>query len=227
MSDAPDEPVHAPGWAAIDASVARQYPDQVPHQFASQVAYDLEQASPLPAVSVWEAFSPPSWHYVGYGLSELFEKDSPIAQVSGFGIEITLRLPRAEDEESPPTWGVTLVQALAHHCFRNGGGFDTGHCVDLGGPITPEGQTVLTGLVFVPDAMLRRIATPHGSVLFLQAIGLSADELALFQEMTQEARVMAIADLEPSGLTDPGRDAWTRDPERSKVLQRYRLGIGV
>jgi hypothetical protein len=227
MSDPSDESVEAPGWSAIDAAVTRHYPDQIPHQFTSQVAYDLEQGSPLPAVCVWEALSPPSWHFVGYGLSELFEKDSPIPDVSGFGIELTLRTPRGDGAEHPPVWGVKLIQALAHHCFRNRGGFDTGHCVDLGGSITPDGSSALTGLVFVPDAMFRRISTPHGSVLFLQAVGLTADELAIFQEMSQEARVMAIADLDPSGLTDPWRESWTADSELSKVLQRYRLGIGV
>src|SRR5690606_29734363 len=59
MSDASDRyPVEAPGWAAIDAAAARMYPGQVPHQFTSQTAYDLESRHPLPAIGVYEALAP-------------------------------------------------------------------------------------------------------------------------------------------------------------------------
>ena len=67
MSEGPD----APGWDAIDRTLTSRYPSQVPHQFTSQVAYDLDKQSPLPAVCVWEAGSPKSWHYVTYGLTDL------------------------------------------------------------------------------------------------------------------------------------------------------------
>ena len=41
--------VKAPGWNAIDAACQRLYPRQVPHQYTSKTAYELESPSPLPA----------------------------------------------------------------------------------------------------------------------------------------------------------------------------------
>lgn len=70
-------PPDAPGWEAIDRAVGMRYPAQVPHQFASSRPYELDGRAPLPAVTVWSSGAPSSWHYVSYGLSELFEKTSP------------------------------------------------------------------------------------------------------------------------------------------------------
>lgn len=223
MSQGPD----APGWTAIDRTLTSRYPGQVPHQFTSQVAYDLDKQSPLPAVCVWEAGSPKSWHYVTYGLTELFSKESNVPDVSGFGAELTLRLPRNDDDEHPPVWGVKLLQALAHHCFSQGAGFDAGHCVDLGSSIVAGEDSALTGLVCLPDPMLRQIHGPFGSVLFLQLIGLTGDELEAFRAMTLEAKVGAMADLDASGLTDPGRKSWLEDEGTAAVVRRYKLGVGV
>ena len=88
MNDGPSGPgdgQDAPGWAAIDDALARLYPDQVPHQFASQRAYEPDAESPLPAIAVYEARRPDHWHFVTYGLSELFDKSSADPEVSGFG----------------------------------------------------------------------------------------------------------------------------------------------
>jgi hypothetical protein len=219
--------IDAPGWQAIDRTLTSRYPGQIPHQFTSQVPYNLDKQSPLPAVCVWEAGSPKSWHYVSYGLTELFSKESNVPEVSGFGAELTLRLPRGDDDPHPPVWGVKLLQALAHHCFSQGAGFDAGHCVDLGSSIADDQESALTGLVCLPDPMLRKIEGPFGSLLFLQLIGLTAEELATFREMSLQAQVAAIADLDASGLTDPSRASWLADESTAVVLRRYKLGVGL
>ena len=103
----------APGWAAIDDALGRLYPRQVPHQFASQRAYELDGESPLPAIAVYEAVRPEHWHYVTYGLSELFEKTSRDAAVSGFGFELTMRVPRVAGETEPPSWPLRALQGLS------------------------------------------------------------------------------------------------------------------
>lgn len=226
MSDDATPATDAPGWAAIDAATQGRYPGQTPHQFTSQRAYDLDGDNPLPAVTVWASGAPRSWHYVGYGLSELFEKSSPIPDVSGFGIELTARVARG-DEDQPPTWPVRLLQALGHYVLARKKGFDTGHCIDLGGPLDPEGAGEIRGLVCVPDPILRQIEAPFGRVLFLQLVGLTGDELAAFNDMKTEAIVGAMADLNPSGLTDLGRGSWMADPELRKIVLRYQVNIGL
>lgn len=222
-------PPDAPGWEAIDRAVGMRYPAQVPHQFASSRPYELDGRAPLPAVTVWSSGAPSSWHYVSYGLSELFEKTSPDPSLSGFGIELTLRVPRTDDEAQPPTWGVTLMQTLGHYVLSRRRGFDSGHTIDLQGPITGTSQAdcPITGVVLLPDPILRPIQTPHGDLLFLQLVGLHARELEVFEHLELEAQVGAMADLDAAMLTDPSRGCWLDDAERAKVIRRYKLGIGI
>lgn len=224
-----ETPPSAPGWEAIDRTVGSLYPSQTPHQFASERPYELDGQAPLPAVTVWSSNAPASWHYVGYGLSELFEKSSPDPTVSGFGIELTLRVPRAPDAERPPVWGATLIQTLGHYVLKRKRGFDSGHTVNLGGPIPGTGVDgcALTGLVCLPDPLLRQIQTPHGQVLFLQIVGLHADELALFGDLELTRQVGALADIDPALMTDPARASWLEDPNLAKILRRYKLGIAI
>ncbi|HEY8378932.1 MAG TPA: suppressor of fused domain protein [Nannocystis sp.] len=221
------EPVQAPGWSAIDAACQRLYPRQIPHQFTSKTAYDLEAPSPLPAITAWEGQRPPHWHYVTYGLSELFDKTSSVPDISGFGFELTMRVPRAEGEERPPAWPLRTLQALGGYVLRTRRGFDTGHRADLGGPLAPGHDTALTALVCVPDPLLGKIATPFGSLLFLQVIGVTADELAAMERLDHEGVVHMMGELDFHGLTDLSRSSWLKNPQKAPVVKRYQLGILV
>ncbi len=244
--------VRAPGWAAIDLAVMARYPGQTPHQFSSKRAYELESESPLPAISVWRAEAAKSWHYVTYGLSELFEKVSPIPDLSGYGIELTMRVadaptdPHADTqrgdapghatrssasvspapEPMPPTWPLRLLQTLGHYVLSRRKGFDSGHCIDLGGPID-QNTSQLHGLILVPDLALGQIATPHGRVLFLQAIGVTSDELEILRELKLDAQLGAMRDLDRWGVTDAFRSSWLGDEQAQKIFRRWQLGISL
>src|SRR5690606_26159789 len=141
------------------------HPGVVPHQFASKTAYDLDSANPLPAVSVYEGKGPDHWHYVTYGLTELFEKTSADPAVSGFGYELTFRLPRNALHDRPPVWPIRLLQGIGHYVLSGHGSLDTGHVIDLGGPLCPAADgsdpTQLHGVMCVPDPTITKIDTPH------------------------------------------------------------------
>ncbi len=215
----------APGWAAIDDALVRLYPGQVPHQFASARAYEPDADSPLPAIAVYEGKAPAHWHFVTYGLSELFEKTSEDPDVSGFGFELTMRTPRTPDETVPPTWPLRALQGLGRYVLATGQGLDTGHCADLGGSIAPGIESALTCLACVPDPLLRKIYTPFGSVLFLQVVGLTPDELAAMQRLDHEGVVHLLGELDFHGISDPARSSYFNDPHRAPVLRRYQLGV--
>lgn len=239
MSDSGQEPrypVEAPGWAAIDRAFAKLYPGQVPHQFASQRAYDLDGNSPLPAVAAYEGSGPDHWHLVGYGLSELFEKSSPDPDQSGFGFELTLRLTRAATEEVPPPWAVQLIQALGHYVLSKHGTLDSGHVIDLGGPLCPPvassdgGEAVpsaLEGVVCVPCPQLGKVDTVHGSVLFLQLFGLTRDELEPMTDWDLKRKVGLVQEVTPLAITDPARGSMRDDRRRAAVYRRYELGVMI
>lgn len=234
-------PVDAPGWAAIDRLVSAHVSHQVPHQFVSQRAYDLEGNAPLPAITVWEGRGPDHWLYVSYGLSELFEKSSPDPDVSGFGYELTLRLPRAEGEARPPTWPLALVHGVAAGVLAHDVQLDSGHLIDVGGPLVPSAArdpvephstdapvaSPLSGIVCVPDAVLGKVSTPHGSLLFLSLWGLTADELRDMASWTLERKVGLVREVSPLVLTDPRRGPLASDPRYAPVYRRYALGVLV
>ena len=217
-------PTKAPGWAAIDRAFQLLYPGRVPHQFASKTAYEPDSASPLPAISVWEATAPDHWHFVTYGLTELFEKSSPHADVSGFGFELTLRLPRRAEEEQPPAWPLRLLQGLGGYVLSNHAPLDTGHVVDLGGPIDPAGSA-LTGIVLVPDPQLGKLATPHGSVLFLQLFGLAPDEVEAMQAWDLSRKVGLVMEVDPLAITHPARRPLREDRRTAPIFLRYAAGV--
>jgi hypothetical protein len=250
MSDEENEDneiIEAPGWDAIDRWVGSHFRDagvdagvdagglQIPHQFTSQTAYELDSPNPLPAITVWRTKAPEGWLYVTYGLSELFDKSSDDPNVSGFGFELTLRIPMAPGQNGgarPPLWPLRLLQGLGRHVLANRSGFDSGHSLDLGASIVPPNSDgpegcVLTGLTCLPDPLLTKIQTVHGSLLFLRLFGVTAAELAILGELELGSLVACIAELSPMAITDAGRRSFTEDPERGKVLTRYKLGIGL
>jgi hypothetical protein len=239
------EELHAPGWDAIDTWVGRHFGGQTPHQFTSLTPYELDSPSPLPAVTVWSTRAPAGWLYVTYGLSELFEKSSEDPRISGFGFELSLRIPASAgddephdgsdgklEEAKPPAWPLRLLQSLGHHVLSTRSGFDSGHAIELGASLVQPGSDgpqdcALTGLICVPDPLLGKIETVNGSLLFLRLFGVTAEELAILGELELGELVACIAELSPLAITDPTRGSFTDDPERSKVLKRYRLKIGL
>ncbi len=233
--DDPRYPVKAPGWAAIDRALGMVHPGQVPHQFASQRAYDLDGQAPLPAVVAYEGADPSHWHWVTYGLSELFEKSSADPERSGFGFELTLRLPREPGEAAPATWAVQLMQALGHYVLSGHAPLDSGHVIDLGTPFCPpvaedgkERDSALEGVICIPDPQLGKMDTPFGSLLFLQLFGLTRDELELMGEWPLERKVGLVREAYPPvAITDPARGSMRDDRSKATIFRRYELGVMI
>ncbi len=227
-----DYPIEAPGWQAIDRACLAAHPGATPHQFTSQSAYDLQGEAPLPAITVWEGRAPAHWHYVTYGLSELFEKSSANPKLSGFGYELTFRLPRAdtggESADGPPTWPLQLLQGVAHYVMSGHADLDTGHVIDLGGPIDAgmsAGSTALEGLICVPDPGMPELTTAFGSVLFLALVGLTRDEFEPMVDWDMPRKVGLVREALPTALNDLRRPSWRSDPRKSTIYRRYELKV--
>lgn len=235
--DAPG--LDAPGWDAIDRWVGAQLGGggQTPHQFTSRTPYELDAPSPLPAITVWPTRAPPGWLYVSYGLSELFDKSSDDPRTSGFGFELSLRIPPAPgpapgsaSDATPPLWPLRLLQSLGRHVLTTHASFDSGDAIDLGASLVPPASdgppdSALTGLVCLPDPLLGKINTVNGSLLFLRVVGVTSDELEILDGLELGSLVACMAELSPAAVTDAHRGSHVDDPERGKILRRYRLGI--
>lgn len=199
-----------PGRAAIDAVLARVYPDNRTVSWPI-VAEPGEPAAPLDEIVVFLGLSPaPYWHCITFGLSDIGEKvvgDDP--DISGAGLELTLRL--APDDDDPPGWARTLLRALATLVHA-------GHPIHAGTSIPlPPGLVVppIAGVgaaLFVEDSKLGTLATSNGAVRFLQVVPLTSDEYALIgrwdvAQVTAELRKaipgLAMRSGRPSILVGP------------------------
>ncbi len=210
----------APGWDAITVASAAVYPGQTPHRWATDPAGAVGD-DPLDLIAVYRATDPqPHWHYVTYGLSDLYGAPDPMAQTSGFGFELTFRLvddAAADPGAHPPVWPTSLLSSLAGYVADTSNAFAPGHFIATNGPLTTSTPTELVALGFVEDPDLGTISTPHGQVRFLQAVGLTADEVDLGSAWAMAAflDLLVVPDsrVAPRGLTDLSRASLTADPD--------------
>jgi hypothetical protein len=69
----------APGWDAIDAHLGQLYPGAEPRHYGTLHRFSLGGPDPLDGVSYYPRAEPvPHWHIVGYGMSELYAKETGI-----------------------------------------------------------------------------------------------------------------------------------------------------
>lgn len=198
----------APGWDAITELLAHHYPGIEPRHvgYPPGVAFGaaLQGCSAYPDGD--------SWHYVTFGLSELYvPEENPDPVTSGWGIELTLRVPR--DPEAPgsaPDWPFGVLSEIAAHA-RRAGPLLVGDRVARGAPVTgfpgyPDAPpTGLTAYAFTVDGDLQVIGTPWGHVVFLQVVGITeAERLRMIATSTRTV-LEELRAASPNLVLDPAR----------------------
>ncbi|MEN3749714.1 suppressor of fused domain protein [Sphingomonas sp. HF-S3] len=220
MSDQSDTDDAAPGWDAIDAAFDRLYPGRAPLHFGSVVPAFLGGNDPLNGISAWKRLDPvPHWHFVTYGFSELYEKESEDPEESGFGFELTMRVACTPDAETPPPWVMNMLQNLARYVFKSGNRFADGHWLNTNGPIALETGTQLCSIAFIADPELPTIDTPNGRVAFLQVVGLTLDEEAAIKRWNARKLLETLAPLMPLWITDLDRTSLLSDPDTARQVE--------
>lgn len=211
-----DEPV--PGWDAISAALEPLYGDEEPVHWGTIVRWRTGGPDPLDGISAYRAEGPPPhWHYVSYGLSELYEKESDDPTVSGWGMELTFRLQRSPSDESAPVWPAMLLQNLARYVFESGAVLSPGDHLDLNGPIALDETTAIKAIAFAEDEQLGTIETPYGTVTFVQIVGLTMDEYEAVQDWNTAAFLDILRGSAPLLVTDLARGSILAD-ERTAAL---------
>ncbi|GAA3863289.1 suppressor of fused domain protein [Tessaracoccus defluvii] len=103
MTDEIPDDDSAPGWDAIDAALLPLYPEQEPGHYGSLPGM-AGGNNPLQGISVYRRTDPvPHWHFVTYGFTELFGKETDDPETSGFGFELTMRLAAPEESGQLPS----------------------------------------------------------------------------------------------------------------------------
>lgn len=214
-----DHELEQEGFDAIAEAVSRLYPNQEGIYYGTLLPYSLGGGDPLDGVEVWKSErGVPHWHYVTYGFTELYEKESDNPEESGFGFELTFRLRRGE-EDQPPAWVVNLLQNLARYVFSSGNVFGSGHHMSCNGPIALETDTKLTALGFRTDPELGEMDTPNGHMTFLQAIGITEDEMDALMCWSGEKFLAALEQKLPLCITDLARGSQMEDPSFCQAWQ--------
>ncbi|KAL4640653.1 hypothetical protein GN956_G11114 [Arapaima gigas] len=229
-----------PGLQAIYGECRRLYPEQPnPLQVTAIVKYWLGGPDPLDYISMYRNVGCPAqeiqehWHYVSFGLSDLYGdnrvheftgQDGP----SGFGFELTFRLKREPDETAPPTWPAELMQGLARYVFQSENTFCSGDHISWHSPLD-NSESRIQHMLLTEDPQLQPVQTPFGLVTFLQIVGVCTEELQAAQQWNGQGVLELLRTVHVAGgpwlLTDMrrGETIFDIDPH----LQQERVDKGI
>lgn len=192
----------APGWDAIERALLAVYPGQ-----ASPAHFGTSHGE-LPNSCVWgiSAYQGPGcWHLVTFGLSELWAKQGQNPAISGWGFELTMKVPRSDGDTAPPSWAVKLLKLVGDSVYRTGKPLAEGSRLDIGAPITMPLISSLQALALAPDPALGPIDTANGRVEFLLVVGITREEFEQMQASSTEEVLDGLRLTNPGLLTDPSR----------------------
>ncbi|XP_064344439.1 suppressor of fused homolog isoform X1 [Camelus dromedarius] len=229
-----------PGLHAIYGECRRLYPDQPnPLQVTAIVKYWLGGPDPLDYVSMYRNVGSPSanipehWHYISFGLSDLYG-DNRVHEFtgtdgpSGFGFELTFRLKRETGESAPPTWPAELMQGLARYVFQSENTFCSGDHVSWHSPLD-NSESRIQHMLLTEDPQMQPVQTPFGVVTFLQIVGVCTEELHAAQQWNGQGILELLRTVPVAGgpwlITDMrrGETIFEIDPH----LQQERVDKGI
>lgn len=199
----------APGWDAITEEFDRIYPGQEPRHYGVLIKWQLGGPDPLDGISIYDGGD--YWHFVTYGLSELYEKESEDKEYSGYGMEFTFKLKKGcygeQNEEDEFRCICGNLQNIAKLTFENGELFLPNEYVYTGqtAGIDRYQKSKLTGFITVSDPSVNTLDTPNGRVEFVEFIGVANSELQAI--IDGKIRVRELYDKLGSDITDYGRDS--------------------
>jgi hypothetical protein len=217
----------APGRAAIDGALSDLYGATEPAcHWLSVRRWKAGGREPLDGIAVYRRSEPvPHWHYVSYGLSELYAKESGNPKVSGWGFELTARL-RRRDEQEPPAFMAEVLQNLARYVLETRSALAPGHSMDLSGPLLEGSDTPIRSALFYDDPELSDFFGPYGHVRFLQVVGVTEDERAAIRTWDQDAVRPVLDQHLPLLITDLDRRSLLSNPEVDRAIVEGRSRDG-
>ncbi|NFS10485.1 suppressor of fused domain protein [Clostridium botulinum] len=167
------------GWKAIEDATLIMYPGQTdPKHYGTLISWNLGGNDPLDGISIYDGGE--YYHFITYGLSELYEKEFENKEYSGYGFELTVKLKKdgLEDEEAGIRGMCGILQAIARMTYNEGEIFQPNEYIYTGQTtgMDPNGESLITGFITQLDK-LGEIKTPNGKVQFVELIGATDAEL--------------------------------------------------
>ena len=186
-----EETINAFGWDAITKECERVYPEQKnPKHYGTLISWELGGNDPLRGISIYDGGD--FWHFVTYGLSELYEKESENKEISGYGMEFTFKLKKDnyDDEEAEIRCICGILQQIARITFTSGELFYTYEYLYTGQTqgVDAQMKSNITGFITIPDTDFQTINTPNGKVEFVEFIGATNEELLGLQKQKMNVK---------------------------------------
>lgn len=182
----------AVGAMAIENRLKQIYGDLEPRFYSPQVMSFQGGEEPIDGVAVFD--NDGYYHLTSYGMSHLYYNEQAVGEeFSKWGLEFSFRVkPFEGDNGEDPFWVIQLMNNLGRFINETKVWFDEYQFLPLGGPIRADAETDIVGLAFVKDVDLDEIETPHGKVIFLQLVGLNAEQLQRLENNSSKEEVMAV-----------------------------------
>ena len=202
-----EKEAEAIGWQAIEQEFLRVYPGQDhPKHYGTIIKWIFGGKDPLDGISVYDGGD--FWHFVSFGQTEIYEKETEAPDVSGYGYELTLKLKKDayEDEEAEIRNICGILQTIARITFTKNEIFQPFEFIYTGqsAGIDAKQKSNLTGFITVKDPTVNTIDTPNGKVEFLELIGMTDAEL---KTLSTVGSVMEIYEKLGSDITDYHRES--------------------
>ncbi len=202
------------GWDSITEIFDKIHPGRQVEHYGVLVPWELGGNDPLRGISVYDAGD--YWHFVTYGLSELYEKESKDLEWSGYGMEFTLKLKKrnknemkSEENELNAEFRCVCgnLQSIARLTFTQGELFLPNEYIYTGQTIGIDLKQTskLTGFILVEDELAGMINTPNGKVQFVELIGATDAELKAI--IDKKLRVKELFERLDSEYTDYERES--------------------
>ena len=195
------------GWKAIEEQCLKMYPGQVePKHYGTLISWRLGGNDPLDGISIYDGNE--YYHFVTFGLSELYEKENENKEYSGYGFELTVKLKKEglRDEEAAIRGMCGILQAIARLTYNNGDIFQPDEYIYTGQTtgMDPEGKSLITGFITQLDK-LGEIKTCNGKIQFVELIGATDAELKAL--IDKKLKVNELFERLGSEYTDYNRES--------------------
>ena len=156
------EIIDTAGFDAIEKRFKKLYPKQEEIHFHAQVSSRLGGDDPLDGISIFRGDG--YYHFVTFGFSELYEKESDDMEYSGYGFELTFKLKMTEEQKKRKKRDFDIKdRELKNIC-------------SILQELARYKKSKITGFVTTLD-MAGEISTPNGKVQFVELVGATDNEL--------------------------------------------------
>lgn len=200
------------GESTIEQALLEAYPGSAPVRFALEERERLDFAGCL-ALRVEKPV--PHWVVVSRGFTELGEKVEEDPEVSGWGFELTCRLP-ARTEEPDFGWILGWMQSISVQLSEKVSTLEPYQHLPVW---RPRSEDELAAVVVVDDAELRPTRSQNGYFTFLQMVGITAGEHQALDDWDARGVVNLIRQRDPLLLTDARRASYLRDPTFARAVE--------